>query len=161
MKLGGSEYTAKSKLYTRAHSWAKITPQGHVKIGLTDYICVCKHLKEITHVWTEFVGKRVRRMEPFGVVETWNFLLDICAPVSGRLKRINRRIIANPYIISQDPHGAGWVAEIKPTNLEDDVENLLSFMEYERYCGKVCLVCPKKSCTLLINLKTARKAPRI
>jgi glycine cleavage system H protein len=161
MKLGGSEYTAKSKLYTRAHSWAKITPKGHVKIGLTDYICVCKHLKEITHVWIESAGKRVRRMEPFGVVETWNSLLDICAPVSGRLKRINRRIITNPSIMSQDPHGAGWVAEIKPTNLEDDVENLLSFMEYERYCGKVCLVCPKKSCTLLINLKTARKAPRI
>jgi glycine cleavage system H protein len=161
MKLGGSEYTVKSRLYTRAHSWAKITPQGHVKVGLTDYICVCKHLKEITHVWTESVGKRVRRMEPFGVVETWNFLLDICAPVSGRLKRINRRIIANPSIMSQDPHGAGWVAEIKPTNLEDDVENLLSFMEYEIYCSKVCLVCPKKSCTLLINLKTARKAPRI
>jgi glycine cleavage system H lipoate-binding protein len=100
-------------------------------------------------------------MEPFGVVETWNSLLDICAPISGRLKKINRKIIANPYIISQDPHRAGWVAEIKPTNLEDEVKNLLSFMEYERYCGKVCLVCPKKSCTLLINLKTARKAPRI
>ncbi len=157
--MGGIEHKEKSRLYTRAHSWAKITPEGHVKIGLSDYICICKHLKETTHVWTEFVGKRVRQMKPFGVVETWNFLLDICAPVSGRLKRINRRVIENPYVISQHPYGAGWIAEIEPTNLENEIKNLLSFMEYERYCSKVCLVCPKKTCTLLINLKTARRAP--
>ena len=161
MNLWGPDYKEKNRLYTRAHTWAKITPQGHVKVGLTDYICICKHLKEITYVWTEPVGKRVRQMKPFGVAETWNFLLDICAAVSGRLKRINRKIIDNPYIISQDPYGSGWIAEIEPTNLEDENKNLLSFTEYERYCSKLCLVCPKKTCTLLVNLKTARRAPRI
>jgi len=100
-------------------------------------------------------------MKPFGVAETWSFLLDIYAPVSGRLKRLNRKIIDNPYLVSQDPHGSGWIAEIEPTNLEDEVKNLLTFMEYERYCSKLCLVCPKKTCTLLINLKTAMRAPRI
>jgi len=161
MNLGGPEYKEKSRLYTRAHTWAKITPQGHVKVGLSDYVCICKHLKEITYVWTESMGKRVRQMKPFGVAETWNFLLDIYAPVSGRLEKINRKIIDNPNLISQDPHGSGWIAEIEPTNLEDEIKNLLSFMEYERYCSKLCLVCPKKTCTLLINLKTARRAPRI
>jgi len=147
--------------YTRAHTWAKATSQGNIKVGLSDYICICKHLKEITYVWTESVGKRVRRMEPVGVVETWSFLLDICAPVSGRLKRINEGIIDDPSVISQDPYGYGWIAEIEPTNLEDEVRHLLNFPEYERYCSKLCLVCSKKNCTLLINLKTARRAPRI
>ncbi|RLI46813.1 glycine cleavage system protein H [Candidatus Bathyarchaeota archaeon] len=160
MNVGDTEYKEKSRLYTRAHTWAKITPQGYVKVGLSDYICLCKHLKGITYVWTESVGKKVRQMKPFGVVETWNFVLDIHAPISGRLERINRRVIDNPHIISQDPYGSGWIAEIKPTNLEE-IKNLLNFMEYERYCSKLCLVCPKKNCTLLINLKMARRAPRI
>ncbi|MEM2351719.1 MAG: hypothetical protein QXT26_04850, partial [Thermoproteota archaeon] len=35
--------------------WAQITPEGTIRVGLTDY--AAKHLKGIAHVMTEPVGK--------------------------------------------------------------------------------------------------------
>jgi glycine cleavage system H protein len=135
-------------LYTREHTWAETTPEARVRVGLSDYICTCKELREIVHVWTETIGGRVKQMEPLGVVETWRFVLDIYAPVSGRLIELNGKIMDNPSIISEDPYGSGWIAEIEPTNLENEIKGLLSSMEYEQYCNELCLACPKKNCPL-------------
>jgi len=86
-------------------------------------------------------------MEPIGTIETWNFILDIYAPVSGRLKKLNGRVRDDPQIIVQDPQGSGWIVEIDPTNFEDEIKNLLSFMKYEEHCKELCFGCPKKNCT--------------
>ncbi len=135
-------------LYTREHTWAKLTPQGHVKVGLCDFPIICKQIREITHVTTESTGEKVKQMEPFGAIETWDFILDIYAPVSGRLKKLNMGIKDAPGVIVQDPYGSGWIAEIDPTNFEDETKNLLRFMKYEEHCKELCFGCPKKNCAL-------------
>jgi len=85
-------------------------------------------------------------MEPFGALETWNLIIDIYAPVSGRLIKSNGSIKEDPHIIVEDPYGSGWIAEIDPTNLEDEIKNLLGFMKYEEHCKELCFGCPKKNC---------------
>lgn len=144
----GPEEKERGMLYTREHTWAKATSQGHVKVGLCDFPLICKQIRKITHVWTESVGEKVKQMEPLGVIETWNFILDIYAPVSGRLKKLNERLRDDPDIIVQDPYGSGWMAEIHPINLKDEIRNLLGFMKYEEHCKELCFGCPKKNCTL-------------
>ncbi len=145
---GLEEKGRKGILCTREHTWAKVTSQGHVKVGLCDFPLICKQLSKITHVLIESIGEKVRQMEPFGVVETWNFILDIYAPVSGRLRKLNGGIGDDPHIIVEDPYGSGWIAEIDPINLEDEIKNLLDFMKYEEHCKELCFSCPKKNCTL-------------
>ena len=145
---GPKEKERRSMLYTREHTWAKVTSQGHVKVGLCDFPLICKQLKEVTHVTTESIGEKVKQMEPFGAIETWNFILDVYAPVSGKLKKLNGRIRDAPHVIVQDPYGSGWIAEIDPTNLEDEIKKLLRFMKYEEHCKELCFGCPKKNCTL-------------
>lgn len=138
----------RSMLYTREHTWAKVTSQGHVKVGLCEFPLICKQLKEITHVSTESMGEKVKQMEPFGAIETWDSVLDMYTPVSGKLKRINGRIRDDPNLLLQDPYGSGWIAEIDPINLEKEMKNLLNFVKYEEHCKELCLGCPKKNCTL-------------
>lgn len=106
------EETGKIIKITPEHIWIQITREGTVRIGLTAY--AAKRLKGIANVMTEPVGKEVKEMEPIGVVETWMFMFDIYAPVSGKIVKINEALKAEPYLINEDPYGEGWILEIKP-----------------------------------------------
>ncbi|MEM2320886.1 MAG: glycine cleavage system protein H [Candidatus Bathyarchaeia archaeon] len=97
---------------TPEHIWVQITPEGTIRIGLTDYAAM--PFKCFAYVMTEPVGKEVKKMEPIGVVETWMFMFDICAPVSGKIVKVNETLKVEPYLINEDPYGEGWILEIKP-----------------------------------------------
>jgi len=125
-------------LYSPKHVWSQITPEGNVRIGLTDY--AARHLKGIAHVMTEPVGKEVKKMEPIGMVETWMFIFDIYAPVSGKIVKVNEALKAEPHLINEDPYGEGWILEIKPKNslvLEEELKDLLTAREYNKWVSKI------------------------
>ncbi|MGQ9642216.1 MAG: hypothetical protein ACUVUF_08925 [Candidatus Bathycorpusculaceae bacterium] len=71
-------------------------------------IRVCtKHLKGIVHVLTEPVGKEINNMEPFSVAETWMFMFDLYASVSGKIVKVNEKLKNEPNIINEDPYNEG------------------------------------------------------
>ncbi len=125
-------------LYTPKHTWAQITPEGNIRVGVSDY--AQRHLKGIAHVMTEPEGKEINKMEPFGVAETWMFLFDLYAPVSGKIVKINTDLKNELHLINEDPYGEGWIAEIKPNNsivLEEELKTLLGAREYNRWVTKL------------------------
>ncbi|MEM1582537.1 MAG: glycine cleavage system protein GcvH [Candidatus Bathyarchaeia archaeon] len=125
-------------LYTPKHTWAQITPEGNIRVGLSDY--AARHLKGIANIMTENVGKEVNKMEPVGVVETWMFMFDVYAPVSGKIIKVNEDLKNDPYLINEDPYGKGWILEIKPKNsmiLEEELSDLLSAREYGKWVSKL------------------------
>jgi glycine cleavage system H protein len=125
-------------LYTPKHTWAQITPEGNIRVGVSDY--AQKHLKGIAQVITESVGKEVNKMEPFGVAETWMFMFDLYAPVSGKVVKVNEKLREKPYLINEDPYEEGWIIEIKPKNslvLEEELKTLLSSREYNKWVSKL------------------------
>jgi len=125
-------------LYTPKHTWAQITPEGNIRVGLSDY--AQRHLKGIAHIMTEPAGKEVNSMEPFGVAETWMFMFDLYAPVSGKIVKINGSLKDEPHIINEDPYGKGWIVEIEPKNsltLEEELKGLLSSREYNKWVDKL------------------------
>ena len=125
-------------LYTPKHTWAQITPEGNIRVGVSDY--AQRHLKGIAQVITEPVGKEISKMEPFGVAETWMFMFDLYAPVSGKIVKVNEKLREKPYIINEDPYEKGWIIEIKPKNslvLEEELKTLLSSREYNKWVSKL------------------------
>jgi glycine cleavage system H protein len=79
-------------------------------------------------------------MEPFGVAETWMFMFDLYAPVSGKIAEVNEKLKDDPHIINEDPYAEGWIVEIEPKNslvLEQELKNLLSAREYNELVGKI------------------------
>jgi glycine cleavage system H protein len=125
-------------LYTPKHTWAQITPEGNIRVGVSDY--AQKHLKGIVHILTEATGKEVSKMEPIGVAETWMFMFDLYAPVSGKIVKVNEILKNEPSKINEDPYGEGWIAEIKPANslvLEQELKGLLGSREYNKLVAKL------------------------
>ena len=125
-------------LYTPKHTWAQMIPDGNVRVGVSDY--AQRQLKGIAHIHTEPVGKEINKMEPFGVAETWMFMLDLYAPVSGKIVKVNEHLKNDPNVINADPYTEGWIVEIKPKNsmvLEQELKNLLSAREYNELTSKL------------------------
>ena len=134
------EYLAKLEqlLYSPKHTWAQITPEGNIRVGVSDY--AQRHLKGIAHVHLEPEGREIKQMEPFGVIETWMFMFDLYAPVSGKIVKVNEALKDDPHLINEDPYGEGWIVEIKPKNsltLEKELSELLSARQYNRWVSKL------------------------
>jgi len=130
--------TPEMLLYTPKHTWARITPEGNVRVGVSDY--AQGHLKGIANIMTEPVGRIVSRMEPFGVAETWMFMFDLYAPVSGKIVKVNENLKNAPQTINDDPYDKGWIVEIKPNNsltLEEELKSLLGPREYTKLVSKL------------------------
>jgi glycine cleavage system H protein len=130
--------TPEQSLYTPKHTWAQITPEGNIRVGLSDY--AQRHLKGLAHVHTDSVGKEVKNMEPFGVAETWMFVFDLYAPVSGKIVKVNDALRNEPQLVNEDPYNEGWIAEIKPNNtltLEQELKNLFGAREYNKWVAKL------------------------
>jgi len=119
---------------TPKHIWAQATPQGSVKIGITDYFQ--GRLKEIVNIRTDKLGEKVSKDEPLGVVETWWFTYDLYSPLEGRIISVNKTLIDNPFALKADPYQ--WIAEIEPKHAEADswMNGLLSLDEYKRLAIK-------------------------
>ncbi|MCW4027870.1 MAG: hypothetical protein NWE76_10360, partial [Candidatus Bathyarchaeota archaeon] len=125
-------------LYSRNHMWAMVTPEGNVRIGLSDYAQT--RLSGIAGIQTDSVGSEVRKEESFGVVETWMFMFDLYSPVSGKIIKINKVLLDEPSIVNEDSHETPWIAEIKPSNiitLEEELEDLMGLKQYKMWVGKL------------------------
>ncbi len=125
-------------LYTSNHMWTMITPEGNIRVGLSDY--AQGHLKGIAGIQTHPVGYEVKKGEPFGVIETWMFMFDLHSPVSGKIIRINKVLQDEPSIINTDPYEVGWIAEIKPNNLitlEEEQRDLMRLPQYKMWVSNL------------------------
>jgi len=131
-------FIPKQLFYTPKHTWAKITSEGNIRVGVSDY--AQKHLKGIAHILIEPVGEEVEKMKPFGVAETWMFMFDLYAPVSGKIVKVNENLKDEPRILNEDPYNEGWIVEIKPKNsptLKQEIDNLLGPREYNKWVSKL------------------------
>ncbi len=119
------------------HMWAMVTPDGSIRVGLSDY--AQKHLRGISGMNMKPVGSGVEKGACFGSVETWMFRFDLKAPVSGKITKVNGALQEKPSLINEDPYGTGWVVEIKPdevVTLEDELRELMGPKQYRVYAVK-------------------------
>ncbi|WP_026395511.1 glycine cleavage system protein GcvH [Acetobacterium malicum] len=115
--------------YTQEDTWVKVMGDGNVKVGITDY--AQKMLNEITYVDFPEVGSKVVQMESLGTVESSKSVSDIFSPISGIVEAVNEDLMDDPEIINRDPYDAGWIIAITPSNLEEELKNLLSADAYK------------------------------
>jgi glycine cleavage system H protein len=125
-------------LYSTNHVWAMVTPDGNVKIGLSDY--AQRRLNGITHLQSKQVWSEVKKEEPLGMVETWMFKFELRSPISGKIVEINKALLNEPSIINKDPYELGWIAKIEPDNtvkLEEELRELMRPTQYKTWASKL------------------------
>jgi glycine cleavage system H protein len=123
-----------SKFYFNKHTWAKVEPNWNVKVGLTDY--ALKRLTGLAKIHIDRVGDIVRRIEPFGVAETWMYMFDLYSPIAGTLIAANNNALDETEKINPDT----WLIEVKPISfnaLIKELEALMDENQYNEYASKI------------------------
>lgn len=110
--------------YHKEHFWAKVE-EKIVRVGATDY--GQKALKAVVFVELPLKGDTVQQNEPYGTVESVKAVVDLIAPVSGTIKEVNEELPDKPEVINQDPYGEGWFILITPSNLDAELNNIMTF----------------------------------
>jgi glycine cleavage system H protein len=112
--------------YTKEHEWVK-SEGGMARVGITDH---AQHeLTDIVFVELPKIGKKVKKRELLGVVESVKTVADVYSPVSGEVIEANSILDDNPQLINESPYEKGWFAIIR---MDDPSETKL-LMDADAY----------------------------
>ena len=110
--------------YSKDWMWVKIE-DSKARVGITDY--AQKQMREVVFAELPSVGDEVKAGEAFGTLESVKAVSDLIAPLTGKVVEVNEESANNPEVINEDPYGEGWLIVIEPTNLEEELKNLMNF----------------------------------
>ena len=113
--------------YTKEHTWIKVE-DDKCRVGITDY--AQKALHEVVFIELPNVDTKVEHMKPAGTLESVKAVSDFFSPVSGDIVEVNTILPDNPERVNESPYGDGWVAIIKPSNLDQELSALMDVNKY-------------------------------
>ncbi|WP_319501558.1 hypothetical protein [uncultured Draconibacterium sp.] len=100
--------------FDKTHTWVFMEEGGRVKMGVDDFI------SNVTGNYTRLImkspGEKVKRMEPVVTLIRNGKQITLNSPVSGTVKEINESLVADPYVVNNEPYGEGWIYKIEPSN---------------------------------------------
>ena len=121
--------------YTKNDEWIRVKDNVGV-VGITDY--AQDQLSDVVFVEiVAFEGDELDQGETFAVVESVKAAADVYMPVSGKVIDINEDLVDSPELVNEDPFGDGWLARIKPADMNEwdellDVEAYKKVVEEEQ-----------------------------
>ena len=116
--------------YTKEHEWARVTA-GTAKVGITDY--AAKTLNDIVYLTLPSAGQEVKQLSSFGTVESIKAVSELYSPLSGTVLVTNQELVNHPELINKSPYEAGWIIELKPSQLDAEKKTLLSSKQYQEF----------------------------
>ena len=118
--------------FADSHEYASL--EGDlIKVGISAF--AVDQLGDIVFVDLPDVGSSLEQGTAFGSVESVKAVEDMYAPISGEIVNVNESILDNPEGLQNDPHGAGWLLEVRPA----DLQQLDKLMDANSYEGKIAL----------------------
>ena len=115
--------------YSKEHLWVHIEGET-AKIGITDY--AQNELGDIVFVELPEVGKKVKRGDVVGSIESVKSVSDIVTPVSGTVAGANSALEDVADTVNKDPYGEGWIYTIKIEN-KAEVDELMDYAKYSEH----------------------------
>jgi glycine cleavage system H protein len=112
--------------YTDSHEWVRFEPDGSATVGITHH--AQDLLGDLVFVENPTAGRKLRKGEECGVVESVKAASDIFAPLSGEVVGANAELETAPEKINQDPYQA-WMFRIRPS----DAAELGTLLDAEGY----------------------------
>ncbi len=120
---------ATDRLYTAQGVWVLPEEDGkRVRVGLADYLQ--QHSGDVAFANAKPVGTALKAGAIFAEIETIKAMVELQAPVSGRIVEVNGALNMTPEAINQSPYEAGWLAVMEPSAWEAERSNLLGPAAY-------------------------------
>jgi glycine cleavage system H lipoate-binding protein len=110
--------------FHRGHTWVKFFSPNRARVGLDDF--AQKVLGRIEAIQFPRIGELVRQGDAIFMVQVGERKLFLAAPSDGIVTHINADLAAAPAALHSSPFENGWVCEIKPENVSQNVSELLS-----------------------------------
>ena len=109
----------------RGHAWLRKEKMNRVTIGVVyDFL---KNIEKIKEIELLAENKNVFQGEVCArITDTKGHIHRVWSPVTGRISRSNTDIAQNLTQFKKDPYGRGWLLQIEASDLEKDLEGLIS-----------------------------------
>ncbi len=118
--------------YLTSHEWAKKDGSSY-QIGITDF--AVEKLGELVFLDLPKPGKKIKKGERFGEIESVKAVSDLYSPISGEITEINTALPDSLENLTKDSFAAGWMLKIKP-DADSGYESLLDASAYEKVVEK-------------------------
>lgn len=118
-------------LYSEEHEWVKVTGDGTVLVGISDF---AQHqLGDIVFVELPDEGTSLEAGASVGTIESVKTVSDLYAPVSGTVIKVNASLQDSPELVNSSPYEEGWMLEIQVDgDVQEAVSKLLNAEAYGR-----------------------------
>ncbi len=106
------------------HTWIHVNEDGSVTVGMTD---VAQNLAgSLLHAKPKKVGTVRKQGKPLATVESSKWVGPVKSPVSGEVIAVNDELAKDATIINRSPYKAGWIVRMQPSNLDEELKELLT-----------------------------------
>ncbi|MBI4913254.1 MAG: response regulator [Acidobacteria bacterium] len=105
-----------------AHAWARLEPNGQVRIGLDDF--ARKALSLPSSVELPRPGQTVKAGEPLFSLKEGEAWVRFPSPLSGKVVHGNEDLKADPRLTLRSPYDRGWVCLLQPSDLATELPGL-------------------------------------
>lgn len=118
------EFNLPDELYydRKEHIWTRIEGDK-VRVGVDQF--GQKAAGNIAYIKIKPAGAKVIKGRAFGSLEAGKYIGPTKAPINGKIIEVNEAVIKNPSLINTDSFGEGWCVLIEPSNLEEDLKDLV------------------------------------
>ena len=104
------------------HVWARIEPNGQVRIGIDDFIR--KALGPISKVEPLEAGQTVKQGDTLVTLTAGKATLHLHAPLGGKVVKDNPDLKDEPGLIKDSPYDRGWICLLHPSDLAGELSSL-------------------------------------
>ena len=116
--------------FADSHEYAHLDGEL-IRVGISAF--AVDQLGDIVFVDLPDVGASLDKGTSFGSVESVKAVEDMYAPIAGEVVERNEAVLASPEELQNDPHGAGWLLVVRPS----DPAQLESLLDSPTYSAKV------------------------
>jgi CheY-like chemotaxis protein len=121
-------------LYYQKYIWARLLEDGTIRIGVNNLFR--EWVGDLLYVVLRFDETEIDQGRLcFRILASDKSVHKLYAPIRGRILRINYEINFNTDLINKDPFGKGWIVQLEPSNLQEDLKNWsgnISVLDYRR-----------------------------
>jgi len=111
------------------HVYVQIS-DATAELGISDF--AAEALGTIIYVELPEVGDEVNKNEPFAAVESGKASVELPAPISGKVLKVNEELEDAPDLINQDTYGKGWIAVLAIREVAE-LDELMSKPDYDLF----------------------------
>lgn len=109
--------------FSKFHTWAHLESSGTAKVGLSDLLVKITGRVQFSNLRNH--GEFIRKGDLLASIQRDGKILNVYAPISGKIKETNILLMKNPAVVAEDPYNAGWMYKIVPENWSADTSTYL------------------------------------